>query len=379
MAATASTVNPLVAQLNTDAKKHLGHIVLAGAGAGVGARGLVGLYNLLKRNLAPPKPILTGPAIIDVPFPAKVEEEEKLAAAPPSGSRGQNPFAVGTSDFHNTGRGTPDRGGRVPARPQKSSAAAPPAPEAPTNSFFADPTTDLTPLHGSTYQAQPRQAAYPSVNGAHNMYGPRPAPQLNPAIPQLAKAGEQEKLAGFIDKLLDSTPTSEYSIPWVLPAHVAGGLGGAYTGWKLMDHILDKRRKSELDEQVDSAKNEFQQAILSQHERPRSARFKIGTENSLGAALDELAGKFFQKLATTGGDVVGKSLGTYGTYAGLSALLAGSLAYGAAKKRQNRTLLERAQKEQLRRESEKHPIQVMARPVPQPASPAVSLPVSEEG
>lgn len=63
-------------QLRQNAMQDVGNLALAGAGVGVGARGLLGLYNMLKRNLVDPK-TTHGPAVVELPVP--VEDEEKRA------------------------------------------------------------------------------------------------------------------------------------------------------------------------------------------------------------------------------------------------------------------------------------------------------------
>lgn len=52
---------------------------LGAAGVGMGARGLVGIYNLLRRNMRPPRTKPLGPVMIDVPVPRK---EKRADAAP---------------------------------------------------------------------------------------------------------------------------------------------------------------------------------------------------------------------------------------------------------------------------------------------------------
>lgn len=61
------------AQLRSDAGKDVRNIGLASLGVGIGARGLVGLLNLMRQK---PKKMRSGPALLPLPYPA----EEKLAS-----------------------------------------------------------------------------------------------------------------------------------------------------------------------------------------------------------------------------------------------------------------------------------------------------------
>lgn len=57
-------------QIRSDALKDIGSMALLGGGVGIGARGLVGLLNMLKGP--PAKKRRSGPAATTLPFPAKI-------------------------------------------------------------------------------------------------------------------------------------------------------------------------------------------------------------------------------------------------------------------------------------------------------------------
>ena len=67
----------------------------------------------------------------------------------------------------------------------------------------------------------------------------------------------------------------------VLPG--AALMAGGYGGWKLIDHMLDRRRKQQLNNEVEKAKQMYEQALNG------GADVKIASENTLFKELDELA------------------------------------------------------------------------------------------
>jgi len=52
---------------------------------------------------------------------------------------------------------------------------------------------------------------------------------------------------------------------WQPPAAVALGAGGAYGGWKLIDALMDWRRKKELHGEVSDAQQEYEDALQQQY------------------------------------------------------------------------------------------------------------------
>ena len=179
--------------------------------------------------------------------------------------------------------------------------------------------------------------------------------------------------------------TGDYkSWPAFLPGAALAGVGGTFAGWKGVDAVLDARRKREMDLELADAKKRFNRALLSQY-RP------IGkaAEDELGFALDELADtaeKMAAEAAEAGSGLpalpplpsgptgtavdkiipsrgtVGRTAGGYLTYAALSALIAGSAAYRAARKNSNSALLQKAVDQQERRRQALQPPEVFVTP-----------------
>lgn len=67
------------AQIHREALGNVKNVALAGLGVGVGARGLVGLYNLLKRNLGDGPALRSGPTELALPLPYAPEKKKKEA------------------------------------------------------------------------------------------------------------------------------------------------------------------------------------------------------------------------------------------------------------------------------------------------------------
>ncbi len=232
--------------MRQQAMKQLGRLLLTGAGVGVGARGLLGLVQMGKRNVSPPTALGGGAISVDVPVP--VEEEEKFAGA--------------MGDF-----------------------------------FRGD-------------------------------YAKNPS-----------------------------------GIPWMIPATVIGGAGSIYGGWKLMDSVLDARRKKELRDDVESAKSDFHQALLSEFDRPARVP-KLASDRSLGEDLEKL----YENVKSAGfldnaAHAAGVGTGVYGTIAGFSGLATAIGAYQATKKRQEQELLRKAHKMRLRQRWMQQPPPLVANPV----------------
>lgn len=129
-----------------------------------------------------------------------------------------------------------------------------------------------------------------------------------------------------------------------IPGTVLTGGAGLLGGWKLTDWILDKRRKSEMDDELNRAKAEYAAALAGGGAKVASA------EPTTGELLDQLL-DVLEKDANTGltSPSLAKGLGVYELAA---ALAAGGAAYGTYKWTKNRsdaTLLAKAQKERARK------------------------------
>lgn len=179
-------------------------------------------------------------------------------------------------------------------------------------------------------------------------------------------AEEEEKVAGVSNFFKGDYAKSPWGIPAMLPATVIGGTASIYGGWKLMDAVLDARRRAELNEDVDAAKSEFQQALLSEYDRPHKTP-KLASDQSLGDDLDKL----YRNVKAAGmleDTLHGAGIGTglYGTAAGIAGIAAAVGAYQATRKRREQELLRKAHKIRLRQRWNTQPPPLVMQPVPVP-------------
>ena len=141
------------------------------------------------------------------------------------------------------------------------------------------------------------------------------------------------------------------SVPAALPLALGGGLGAAYGGYKATDAILDARRKSEMEDELQTAKRNYEQAVQQ--------RLKIAEriDNvSASVLLDELATVGVLKQANWLSDLTANAkslgatgLGMYLTYALMSGLGAGKLTHDITRKNTPRSITEKALNERARK------------------------------
>ena len=155
-------------------------------------------------------------------------------------------------------------------------------------------------------------------------------------------------------------PTSKPGLWWYMPSMLGAGALGGYGGWKLIDHILDKRRRQEINDEVDESRNEFQEALLSQ--------YKTGSDSELGVALDELYAQMHKEAfdinSIVSPDTRGRALGAYATYAIPSSILGYLLVKGLADRGSRSKILEKAQRRRALKQQQVRPAELYAVPTP---------------
>jgi len=200
---------------------------------------------------------------------------------------------------------------------------------------------------------------------------PVAVPRKRRAAPHLSVDGEEPKLAA--DKAAEVT--AKFGLPWYGPAMLFTGMGGLALGWKGVDSLLKRRAARERDKELESARQEFHNALLSQYDKPisRSAAAGLGplpkaaADTALGLELDRLydglqkAAALLEKRATLA-DIGGGALGAYGMYGGLSGLITGAIVYDQMKKRSQAAILAKAIKKRDRRRFAMQPTEIYAQP-----------------
>ena len=220
----------------------------------------------------------------------------------------------------------------------------------------------------------------------------RNKPQPAPTSPMsIGIADEEEDLKYAMDKQANSrswamggSANKLSQIPWFPPAAVASGLGGIYGGWNIFDKLMDDRRESEQEQELENAKMQFRQALS-----PSAAGDKAAADNELGRELDGLYDDVKQAMDDTDrlrgigkeaegwGGPLGEAAGLYGLYALLAGGMAGNYAYGRAKKRTGPHVLEEAMKRRKRQRAATRPQPVYTTPFA-PKEPTEELPEAKQ-
>ena len=223
---------------------------------------------------------------------------------------------------------------------------------------------------------------------------PLPYPVQSEEMPGKIKAAN-----GLIDHLTSPGGSSRSSIPLYGPGMMLAGIGGLGLGWKGLDSVLNERRRKATEEELNAARQEFNDALLSQWSTKRAEEGappcpKCGTDETwpvsgspgtaacepcghkfayadspmrkAGAALDRAFEQFSERIKTanTLGDWIGKAENTYLTGATLAALLSGTLVYDKMKKRSRRAVLEKALQQRQRQSFAQRPTEIYAVPTP---------------
>ena len=163
--------------------------------------------------------------------------------------------------------------------------------------------------------------------------------------------------------------------PMMMPLALGSAAAGTAGGWSLADWALRRRRKSQIDEQLQAAKDEFQAALLAQAQAAGPG-VKAASEQSLSERLDvlyDLLQETNEKQIKEGSvaDAASIPAGAYLTALGL--LSAGS-AYGMYNWTKNRSkahLLDKALRERARLLWARSPQPVSVVPV-SPEQPALA-------
>lgn len=199
-----------------------------------------------------------------------------------------------------------------------------------------------------------------------------------------------QKQAGFMDFLKGTMASGKAGIPWYGTAMMLGGMGGLAAGYKGMDYVLDKRREADRQREMDNARQEFHDALLSQYDAPLDTipdknpkvvpkLRKVGEDSTMtkvGKSLDDLFDQFsgvMEKSALIDwGNAAGTLANGYGMYAGLTGLVAGAVAYDKFKKRSRGAIIDKALQRRERRRFMQAPTEVYAVPEPVKVLPRVA-------
>jgi hypothetical protein len=156
--------------------------------------------------------------------------------------------------------------------------------------------------------------------------------------------------------------------PLGLPAAAAATAGGAYGGWKLVDYLMDKRRKDTLKKDLDQARAKYEAALFGKTamaadlDRLYDLITQQATEKQAGDG-EAPSGANNSSLPQSIADGLGFGTGAYLLGSGLLALPVARWAYEQQRKRSKTRVLEKAREENARALSAGRPTILYARPV----------------
>jgi hypothetical protein len=179
---------------------------------------------------------------------------------------------------------------------------------------------------------------------------------------------DREKIA---EPIFGARPNGRFNA-WEIPVGVAAGGAGLMGGWKLVDWLMDKRRKKSMESELEEARGGYQRALQDQY-----SAAMMGKGASTDPTLDDVYDRLFdqqhrqehmEKLAdwipkkwqNTAGDIGHGAAGAYMTALLALTGLSGVGAYNWTKSKGKGKAMERALKK--RRAMRMAPQPIMAIP-----------------
>lgn len=96
--------------------------------------------------------------------------------------------------------------------------------------------------------------------GLRDMFRKRPAVDAQSTIPETIPIIVPQKTKAAEDGILGARADGGMNY-WEYPMGMAAGAGGLMGGWKLMDWLMDKRRKASMQSELSRAQQAYQQAL----------------------------------------------------------------------------------------------------------------------
>jgi len=186
-------------------------------------------------------------------------------------------------------------------------------------------------------------AAIRGLSGIRNILSsdPEPVPARTVDMP-IIYGRKKEKVAN-----------AKLRSPYYIPGMLLGAPLAAYGGWKAIDAVLDRQRRLKTEEELEEAKKNYEQAVLSS--------YKQGSELSSEELLDEV---FSNYKAASVQDWMDTAKGLGLTYALATAPLGYMVVNSAMRKKSKRKILEKAMRERARMQAQKQPAELYAIPEP---------------
>ncbi|KKN22197.1 hypothetical protein LCGC14_0917710 [marine sediment metagenome] len=87
---------------------------------------------------------------------------------------------------------------------------------------------------------------------------------------------------------LFATTGSPWDNPWLYPAALVGGIGATYTGYKMLDALLEKLKERRMGRELETAREEFEEALQTQYQQSELAG-PTGTKYSAAGMVGFMA------------------------------------------------------------------------------------------
>jgi hypothetical protein len=165
------------------------------------------------------------------------------------------------------------------------------------------------------------------------------------------------------DWLAGKTHMDPNSMPWYMPAGVLAGIGGVAGGASLVNWMAEKRRKAEQAREVEDAKQEFEEAMMSQYSPSNTHRLLAPKQAGLDDLFDRCKEAGFAKVAGTVNDLAGTAAGGYLTLASLLGLGTGYGTYKYLEGRSKSKQIEKAIRDRAALRATANPPEMFIHPV----------------
>lgn len=163
-----------------------------------------------------------------------------------------------------------------------------------------------------------------------------------------------------------SGATSPVGMPYTIPAALLGFPLAFYGGWKGVDALMDKQRRSQTDSELDEAKRDYESALLGSYKTASDNNDSVSANlDKAFAGLQKQAEKaaFFENLP-------GSATGLAAAYTLGTLPLGYYVVDRQMKKNSRKAILEKALRERARRAAMSQPPELYAIPSPISSEPA---------
>jgi hypothetical protein len=214
-------------------------------------------------------------------------------------------------------------------------------------------------------------AALRGVSGLQHMFSnsAKPVASRTVDMPVMYPAPTEDE--GEEKTADNSKATAPWGLDWYIPSMVLGAPLAAYGGWKGVDSLLDKQRHKKTDAELETAKADYQRALLGAYKPNKTAADgDEDPEDILGNIFDqhykqaEEEGFISGLLNRHAPNLTGMTKGLGAMYAIPAAVGGYAMVNSVMQKRSRRALLQKAMRERARRQAQMQPAELYAIPTP---------------